>query len=415
MTQAPSAPELERAASVAPALAQADKLASLVYELLGRQAEGRSLFSGEKFIAGRAEEHGVEREAAETPLGDVLAMLERGPESAMQWALLSALYVRGFAQAVQARPGERKALCAKLAQHCDWFELDSPYRVLALIETLLEPELAGEVHAAIAELVLRDGAASESVDAALRARNAGRIAALGVARTAAARTGLERIEASARDPFSSALAAVALGRAPRMPEPSCRVRGRAGAFPHGPGVALLFWISGLALLRWVSRLLLGALGYRRDVEVELCGDAVRLRTTAHLLGRELHSAEQVHPIAKMQFARRATRYPGLYLGLGAFCFALGVFGGGVFAFDGLRLGDGTLLWISSLLLLAGVGLDLALDVLVPGKHGRVALDLALEREQRVRIVDVPLADADALLAALSRRIAGAAEVSRGVA
>jgi hypothetical protein len=342
-------------------------------------------------------------------------MLERGPESAAQWALLSALFVRGFAQAVQARPGERRALCSKLALHCDWLELDSPYRVLALVETLLEPQLAGDVHAAIVELVLRDGAPGEPADAALRARNAGRIAALGAARTEAARGGLERIESSARDPFSRALAAVALGRAPRMPEPSCRVRGRAGSFPRGPVATLLSWISGLTLLRWVSQLLLGALGYRRDVEVELCGDAVRLRTTARLLGRELRSAEQVHPIAGLHFARRATRYPALYLVLGAFCFALGLLGGGVFAWDALRLGDGSLLWIASLLLLAGVGLDLALDVLLPGKRGSVALDLALERKQRVRIVGVPLADADALLAALSRRIAGTVETTRAVA
>lgn len=415
MTQAATASELERAASIAPALADADKLAALVYDVLCRQAEGRSLFAGEKFIAGRAEEHAVAREAADTPVGNVLEMLERGPDSAMQWALLSALFVRGFKQAVQARPEERKALCAKLAGYCDWLELESPYRVLALTESLLEPELAADVHEALAELVLKDATAASAGETPGRARNAGRIAALGAARSAAARKGLERIEGSAGDPYSRALAAVALGRTPTLPEPICRVRGRAGAFPNGTVAAVLSWVSGFALLYWAVQLVLRAVGYARDVEVELCGDAVRLKTTAHLLGRVVRSAEQVHPIARLHFARRACRYPSLYLVLGAFSFAAGLLIGGVFAFDALRLGDGPLLLIAMLLIVGGVGLDLVFDVVVPGRQASVALDLDLERGQRVRIVGVPLEDADALLAALSRRIAGGQEAGRAVA
>jgi hypothetical protein len=415
MTQVATASELERAASIAPALADAEKLAALVYDVLCRQAEGRSLFAGEQFIAGRAEHHTVAREAAETPVGNVLAMLERGPDSAMQWALLSALFVRGFKAAVQARPDERKALCAKLAAHCDFFELDSPYRVLALTEALLEPELAADVHEALAELVVRDASAAGGGEISGRARNAGRIAALGAAQGAAARKGLLRIEGSAIDAYSRALAAVALGRVPALPEPICRVRGRAGAFPQAGVAAVFSWLSGFALLRWAVRLVLRAVDYACEVEVELCGDALRLRTTVRLLGRTVRTTEQVHPIARLHFARRACRYPSLYLVLGAFSFAIGLLFGGVFAFDALRLGDGPLLLIALILLACGIGLDLFFDVLQPGRQAYVALDLDLERRQRVRIVDVPLEDADAMLGALSRRIAGAQEATRAVA
>jgi len=410
--KAVTASDLERAASIAPALEQIEKLGALCYDVLGRQAEGRQMFSGKKFVSGRAKAHGLQRPAADTLLGNVLVMIERGPESAMQWALLSALFVHGFGRAVRDRPEERKALCARLAEHCDFFELESPYRVLGLIDRMLEPELAAEVQTAVAELVLRDDGAS---DPQLRARNAGRIAALGGAGTAAARAALARIETQAKDPYSRALAAVALERTPRMPEPSCRVRGRVGRMQSGPVLSLLSWLSGVALLRWLLSLVFGAVGYWRDAEVELCGDAIRVRKNARLLGRIVRTSEQIHPVERLRFARRASRYPALHLVLGALCFAVGLLLGGVFAFDAARVGDGTLWLIAALLLGSGAGLDLAFEVLLPGRRGRVAIELDLERKERLRIVGVELAEADAILQALARRLAHSTEANHAVA
>jgi len=48
-------------------------------------------------------------------------------------------------------------------------------------------------------------------------------------------------------------------------------------------------------------------------------------------------------------------------------------------------------------------LDLGLDVLLPGARGQVELELTTARGTRLRLVGVPLADADRLLVALRGR------------
>lgn len=404
--------ELTQAASVARSLEHADALAALCYDVIGRQAEGHGLFVGEKFVLGRAEAHGVRREQAESPLGNLLTILERGPESAGQWSLAAALFVRGFGDAVRASPEQRTALCNKLASQVDWLELSSPYRVLPLLDETLEPELAGDVHAAIGALVLRDDARR---DPETRGRNAGRIAALGEARTKAARTALERIEAQARDAYSSTLAAIALGKTPGVEARSHVLRGRVRAIPPGPVLRVLRWVTGYALASGVVRALLVGLGLLREVEVELQPDSIRVRGNTFLLGRLVRSVERLHPFVRLRSARRAARYPSLFFLLGAFFFSVGLLLGGVFAFDAARTGDRALWMIAGSLWLGGSGLDLVLEALVPGVRGRVVLDLDLGRPHRLRVSGVSLEEADRFLQELSRRLSRAEGGRRAVA
>jgi hypothetical protein len=404
--------ELERALKLTGELAHADRLGELVFDVLGRQAEGGSLFVGKKYVSGRAKVYAVERTAAETPLGNMLVALERGPDGSQQRALLSVLFVRGFGLAVKARPDERKSLCARFAAHCDWLELQSSYRVLWILPRVLEPALCGDVHAELAALVLRDD--DERPVPQARARNAGRIAALADAPGVPAREALERIESAAQDPFSRTLCALALGHETPGLATEARVQGSVTRFPRGMLVSVLSWISGLALLRFALRGLFSVVGFRREAEVELCGETLRVRKHAHLLGRLVRSSEQVHPLGQLCFARRNTRYPALRFVLGAVCFALGILLGGLFAFDALRVGDPALGLIAAVLLLSGAALDLVFEVLLPGRRGKVALDLMLEERERVRIAGVPLADADAMLSALARRLSGAHRLSADV-
>jgi hypothetical protein len=407
--------EIEKAASIARTLEHADGLAALCYDVLSRQAEGQSLFSGKKFVAGRAKAHGVQREAAQTPFGDLLALLERGPQSRMQFGLIAALFVRGFEHAVRAEPQHEKALVAKLAANCDWLELSSPYRVIPLLDALLEPELAGAVHAALGALILRDD--TEAAEPEVRARNAGRIAGLAEARTPAARTALERIEATAADAFSRALSACALGRAlaSRSAVTGFHIRGHLQGSSHGALATFLGWISGWSLLRWALRLPLAVIGYGCDLEAELSGDAVRVRRTTSLLGRTMQVAEQVYPLFRLRSAERGARFPTLHFVLGTFCLALGVVLGGVFAFDAARTGDRALWLIAGALLLLGSGLDLVLEVLVPGGRSRVVLDLDFGPRHRMRIAGVTIEQADGFLEALWQRLSRAQGVARALA
>jgi hypothetical protein len=412
--------ELEQAASVARSLDRGAALAALCYDVLGRQAEGQSLFTGKKFLSGRAKAVRVTHQDAETPLGNLLAVLERGPQSSLEYALVVALYVRGFEAVTRAQPQQRKALVERFAVHCEFLELSTPYRVLPLCELLLPPELAGEIHAALAALVLRDDQQDATPEE--RARNAGRIAALGEAQSEAARDALGRIAEGARDPFSRALARCALGEP--APSPSAertlavrkaRVRGRLHAPARSGYVTVLGWLSGVTALRWALRLPLAMLGYSCELEAELALDAIRVRRTTQLLGRTLEKAEQVYPLARLRAAQRASRFPTMHFILGAFFFALGVLLGGIFAFDAARTGDRALWLIAFALLMLGSGLDLVLEVLVPGGRGRVLLDLDFGQPHRMRLAGVAIEDADRFLGELWRRFSRAEGQDRAVA
>jgi hypothetical protein len=396
--------DLDRAASLVHALEGGERLAGLIFDVLSRQAEGRSLFGGEKFVAARAEAHGVERDAAQTPLGNVLVMLERGPDSSAQWALCGALHVKGFAQAVRSQPAERKALVTRFAAHADFLELATPYRVLSSLVRVLDPELAAEVHAAIGALVLRDDARDAQPQA--RARNAGRIAALGDARTAASQAALQAIQASASDAFSRTLCGLQLRReVGNRDEPALHVHGRSGRLPTGPWGSLLRWLTGYGFVAWLGRLLLSGLGARREIDVELGSGGLRVLRRTRLFGRVIRAADEVHPLHLLRRARRATRYPAVHLVLGAFCFALGIVLGGVFSFDALRLHDHALAFIAVVLVFVGTGSDLLLEVIVPAGRGQVSLELDLGRRFRTQLAGVPLAEADRFLDALWQRIA----------
>jgi hypothetical protein len=392
--------DLDRAASVARTLEHADALGALCLDVLGRQAEGRSLYAGAKFIKGRAKEHGVTRGEAETPLGNLLEMLERGPQSNLERALVAALFLRGFGSEVRARPEQRKALCEKLAVHCDWLELHSPYRVLPLVEPMLDPDVADDVLRALGALVLGDDAPGN--EAAARARNAGRISVLSQSSSSAARAALERIAAEAQDNWSAALAMLALGKPSVRPPHACEVHGRAGVFPRGPLRSFARWASGYALLSWAFRVVTSAVGYRSEIDLVLRGSAITARQSITLLGRVVRSSEQVHAVAIVRSAGRAARYPSLPLVLGAFCFALGIVLGGLFALDAARVGDSVLWFAAAAFMLTGSGLDLLLEVVLPGSRGRVVLDLDFGPPHGVRLTGVPLAEADHFLNELSQ-------------
>jgi hypothetical protein len=410
--------ELERAAAALPALPALERLAALGFDVLSRQAEGKSLYAGKKFAAGRAQAHGVRRNEADTPLGNVVAIVERGAEGATQRALLAALFVRGFGDAVQARNDERATLIARFCEHCEWLELSAGQRVWPLLPQLLPAPLVNDVHAALgAAALVPDVPSGASHDPRARARSAGRIALLAEADSTAARDALARIGREHADPLVRGLAGLALGGAlsgsapvngardsSPAPAASCSVLGRSGPRRRGPVLTLLSWVSGVALLAWLLRAAGFAIGYRREVELLLRGDALRVHRTTRLFGRTLFDEQRLHPLEELSAAARTTRYPMLHAAVGTLCFALGVLLGGALGFDALRAGEPALLRWAALGVLAGSGLDLALSVLLPAGQGRVGLDLELGHGRRTQLSEVPLAEADRFLEALWLRL-----------
>ncbi len=422
----PSAADVERAVNLVRAHEHGAALAALAFDLVSRQAEGRVLFTGERFVAARAEEHSVDVRIAETPLGNLLSILERGPETAAHWALLSALHVRGFADAWQARgdADARKALVARFAAHAEWLEASTWHRPFEHARHLLPEALSTELCRQLAASIVREtrearhaqglvpNAEFAGFPAALRGRNAVRIGALALVRYDSAKTALETIRNDSEDDFARALARVVLaGRLDETkpvvaaeavgPEATVvRIGGVLSRAPRATGWSFLRWLSGYALVRWLIAGFAALLGVRRHALVELQGQSLCLRIATRWLGRTVRSADEVLGLSHVEAVRRVARYASLHLMVGVTLFAAGVLAGGYMLGDALRTHDRTLLLAGASLVLGGAGLDLLLSVLVPAAARRVRVELDLGARGRVHIAGVPAADADAFMHAL---------------
>lgn len=395
--------EHERAIEIARAHPARAKLAGLCFELLSRQAEGRTLLSGKKLVAGRAKERDLATSEADTDAGNVVRILSRGPDTPLEHALVAAFAVCGLGESAGDLDEEaRGELLARFVRHLEWLETSTDYRLAPLLEPLLSSSLAEALYDHVARAVERDDADGPS-GPALRARQAARLSLLADASFEGARVALRRVLDAVDDPLTRAAAAAALGVSTPPPRPAPSVCGRPGRVPAVRPLAVLRWLSGWALLCWLGRVLGQLVGLRRSSVLELGEGVLTLRHTTTLLGREVRRSEQLLPLDKLEDASRRVRYPALPMLLGVVCFAVGLLIGGWMLADGLRAGYGPLIGLAALVLLLGAGLDLGLDVLTAGRRGQVILELHMGR-QRLSLSGVPLQDADALLAELARRL-----------
>src|SRR4051794_33983556 len=104
------------------------RLAALCFDVLSSQAEGRTLYAGRRIMRVRAAAHRVSRSEADSELGNVITILERGPERMPEWALIAAFAVRGLElKLAEAGTGEHREVVERFARHADWLELSTPF------------------------------------------------------------------------------------------------------------------------------------------------------------------------------------------------------------------------------------------------------------------------------------------------
>src|SRR5690606_23450248 len=206
------------------------KLAALAYDVLSRQAEGRAEYAGQKLIRGRAEEHGVTHEDAVTGAGNLLAILERGAQSALERALVAAFAVRGLGDAL-AGDAEKDARdrVFRFVRHADWLEVCTADRVYAFVDALLEPELAAPVWRERAQAMVDEPESRDGDLPRTRARNAARATALADSGGEAARAALREVVRSvALDEPTRLLASTLLGDGRDEPAIRPRLSGTMG-------------------------------------------------------------------------------------------------------------------------------------------------------------------------------------------
>lgn len=375
-------------------------LGALAFDVLSRQAEARVLFAGREFVDKRASEHGVTRENAGSAHGNLRTILERGPETDTERALVATFALVGLdARYARSSEEERTTLVDRFARHVDWLEVATPYTVWNLVDRVVSVALARAFWDEVAQSVVDDAGERGRV-AATRGRNAARITALASSGSAAAQEALQKIGASRLDAVTRGVLGAISGGGAKPADKAARVAGTMRT-PRPRGVMrVLALVSGFALIGWAIRGVLRLAGIRREAELALAGTDLEVRERRFAFGRTVRERSDRVALTAILTAGREVRYPSVHLYVGAIALAIGVLVGGTWIFEGARSGELVLLTIGASLLLGGALLDLALDVLVPASRGRVSVELALHRGRRVRVDGIALDDADRFLDAI---------------
>lgn len=383
-----------------------EALSALAFELMSRQAEGRLLFSGKEYVERKASERKLARDDAKTSAGNLLSVLERGAENDTERVLVAVAMVRGLSVALNAAEGDaRAAVISRFVRHADYLELSTPISIWSAISVALDADLRPQLHAELAQRIVDDGSGDRGRSHAMRARNTARLSALASwDGEPSARRALDDVrQTRALDPATAALASsLAPGKA--TANEAREVKGLLER-PRVRSVwRALSLITGVALLGWALRGLLALVGARREVDLRIVDAGIELEERTRAFGRVLRQTKSAFTFAGVRSVVREVRYPRLHLYAGAIALGLGVLVGGIWIFDGVRGGDFRLAALGAGLLLAGALLDLVLDVVVPAQRGRVSVEVAAERGRRVRIGNLPLAEADAFVGALRARM-----------
>jgi hypothetical protein len=404
----PNLAELERAADCVERQANAKALAGFAYDVLTSWADGRAMFSAQRFLEERAKRHGVNRDNSATELGNVHTMLERGVRGSGEFALISAFAAAGFeAVFTSAVVGERAGLADQFVGQLDWLEAATDFRVTPLAPRLLGEAARRALFDALGRAVLREDFAGEPVDVAVRARNAARLTTLAQARSESARNVLRSLRHEAKDSATRALAGALLADAEQGAggaEQGLRVSGIMRPPSRSLPIALLRWLSGFALLQAAHRFLCFLLALRRELDLELRGESLQVRSRTLLMGRTLRTTEACYEVWRVTGAFRRARFALLRSVVGVLSLSLGVLIGGYFVFDGARGGAPLLLLVGAAVVAMGSSIDLALNILLPARHARVDVQVDLRGARSLRLGRVEQADADRLLQALSLRL-----------
>lgn len=365
-----------------------DELCALCLDVLSRQAEGKQLFAARDYAEVRAAEHGIGREDAELPSGNLLDLFARGAQTDDERALLSAMAVRAMKEHV----GDRSRV-KQFVTHADWLEVATPYVVYPFVSPILEDDkdkVFGEVAAAL-----------ENNDDAL-AMNAVRLRALsqgGASPVSWSMIG--DITAPATRALIKELGPVSTSSL----APGSVLRGEMSSPPPSGFWGALRLASGFAALSGIARLLGRAVGFRREAELSLVEEGVKLTEETRLLGRVVREQEETHAPRSFASVTRRERFPALHLLVGATALALGILLGGLYLFDGIRTGETVLLVLGAGIILTGALLDLGLSVLWPAKKGHVTVDMQLLPKRARRVSGVTKEEADKFVRAVRREIA----------
>ena len=398
----PSIAALDRAVVEARQHPHAARLGALCYDVLSSQAEARGARLGRRVLRLRAAAHRVSRPHAETAEGNVLELLERGPERSAQWALLGAFCVRGLADKLEDVAGaERRELLERFARHADWLELATPYAPYRFVKSLLAEEHQDQLIEALEGVVLApsDGPSL----AGHRARAMLRVHVLSMLERPGSRVALGRLAESTPDSWIRTLASHAVGSAPLPVADGFEVRGVWGPVPRISALRVLQYLCGWALLQAIGRAIAYGFGFERTGRVRLTSNALHVQRETRLFGRTLRVSDASYGLHDVGCAMREVSMPAFQVLFGALALAIGVVLGVVWLSDAIARGDRGLLMSAALALGIGAVLDLALAGWGRMRRERAGFELVVDRERVVALRRVDSERAQRLVEQIARR------------
>lgn len=360
------------------ALARSARLADLVTVAQKVLAEAAMLRPSGWSFAGKAsaaaDDAKLARDDAETPYGNVLKVLEAGPEGDAERALASAIYAHAIAEG--SRDDDDR-----IAGDVLWLAAHSGFDATSLLDRALGEE-ADELWVAIADRVKRTSTPRPLAIVGC--------AALASSTSARAKELAAELAGRVADPVLLRLLGPGAG-----PAREVRLEGELVAPPRGPVATTLLAFTGILFVMHavglVARL---ALAYKRPTEVVLSGDGVRLKTRMEMLGKTLKEREHVIVRAGLVRVVREVRYPRIAFYAGLLALALGSYVG-VRAFaDGVRAASPSLLGVGLVIVVLGVAADFALGTLIPGTRGRCRIAFVPRSGATLAVGDVDAKRAD---------------------
>ena len=330
-------------------------------------------------VRDKAKDLGLASSDGETPFGDAVAVLARGPEDDAERSLARALGALACASAGEGIVTD--ALLVKLAA-----------------KSAFDPSL------------LLDGALGDRADALFEALgnharkpDARQDAIVACAVLLASKRPVAKREVAAIatsknvDPLVAAIAA-SLAAAPET-----RIAGELVPAPRNPALTILLGLTGILFVASAVRLLMRlVLAYRCPAEVSTSSVGVRIRARTELLGRTLRDREIVIGAGGLARVVREVRFPRLGLYVGLLALAVGTYIGIGALADGVRAASPSLLLWGVIFVAVGIALDFALSSIRFGAKGKCRLVLAPRKGRVVCIGGVDPQRADAALAALAQ-------------
>jgi hypothetical protein len=347
-------------------------------------AARRAAWNALSSVAAAAGEAGLTRDAADTPYGNALKVLEAGPEGEPERALACALWAHAIAE---SKRGDDDRLAGDVL----WLSAHTPFDATPLLDRALGDE-AAVLWASIADRVRRvDGGKGAALGRGEALVGCAALCASGSRAAIKARGELAR---AVSDPMLGRLLASADGAGPA----EVRLEGEAVAPPRGPVATALLGMTGLLFVAHLARLVARfALSYKRPTEVTLGEEGVRVKTRTEMLGKVLRERE--HVIVRSGLARvvREVRYPRAAFYAGLLALAVGSYVGVRALVDGVRSASPSLLLVGLLIVAAGIAADFVLGSLVPGARGRVRVSFVPRTGRALCVADVDQKRADEAL------------------